>query len=785
MKYTFVFTFLFISFSISAQITQTLKGTILDNESKIPLVGATVYIPGSSPVIGTVSDADGRFRLTVPVGRATIKVSYLGYEEATISEILIMSGKEVNLTIELREAVSALDEVVVKAYNDKIQALNSMASTSVRQLSTEDASRYASGFADPARMVSSFAGVGAVEGDGVNDMVIRGNTPRGLSWKLEGIEIPNPNHFTDGQGATGGALSIISSDVLTNFDFYTGAFPAEYGNAFSGIMDINLRKGNSDKREYALTASVVGMQAASEGPFKKDYRGSYLVNYRYSTLALLNKWGIYDPGDNNLAPIFQDLSLNINLPTEKAGTFGVFAVGGKSSTGTVPVMDKINWQIFDWDTRFDELEEHEMGVAGVKHIYHLANKKTYIKTVVAATHQGDQWESGYLQDSVTRTMQYQDSYFYNSIRANIMLNHKFNPKHTLRGGFIVNKLFANMYQKELDWGTKSYNVLIDKEYESSLSEAYIQWKYRVTDKFEFNTGMHAMYLSLNGSKSLEPRLGMKWTINSKQSVNMGFGIHSKAEAISSYFSLVRLPDGSIGEGNKNIDFTRSFHNVLGYDYAFNENFRLKAEVYYQYINNVPIIDSANSITSALNFSYGVPEIPLKNKGKGYNTGMELTLEKFYSNNYYFLITASLFNSKFSNGGKYYHSTFSNNYIGNVLFGKDFKIRQNTFGINIKALYRGGFRYIPIDIEKSLTKGDEVLDTDQVFTKRFPDYFRGDLGMNYRRNYTGYSWVLSLDIQNFINRKNVLGYEFDTNYNGYIRPVEGSGILPILSFKIEF
>ena len=127
--------------------------------------------------------------------------------------------------------------------------------------------RYAGAIDDPARMVSAFAGVnGNAEGD--NDIVVRGNSPRGILWRLEGVEIPNPNHFAS-EGATGGPINALNSNMLGNSDFYTGAFAPEYGNALSGVFDMKLRNGNNEQREYSATLSVLGTDLTAEGPFKE------------------------------------------------------------------------------------------------------------------------------------------------------------------------------------------------------------------------------------------------------------------------------------------------------------------------------------------------------------------------------------------------------------------------------------------------------------------------------------------------------------------------------------
>lgn len=780
-----------IPYLIFAQdLMQTIKGKIIDQESRTELIGASIILLNNETLIGTTTDIDGNFKFLVPLGRQSFKVSYMGYEDAIIPNILVNSGKEIDLTIQLREHFSKIDEIVVNANQDKSIALNTMASISVRQLRSEDASRYAGGFYDPARMVSGFAGVAATEGDGTNQIVIRGNSPRGLLWRLEGIEIPNPSHFPDGQGDSGGAFCILTSDILNSFDFYSSAFPAEYGNAYSGIMDINLRKGNSDKREYSLIVGLVGTQFSMEGPLKKGYIGSYLISYRYSNFGLLNKAGLLGLADNHLPPLFQDLNFNIYLPTKNGGLFKIFGSGGNSWTGWEAYPDSSRWD--SWDDRKDDLENHLMGVLGLKHTYNFKNNKTYIKTVVALTHQSDSLSTTYLMDNLQPQNSYNSDFSYSALRTNLLLNHKINSRNSLRAGLIYNKLFSKMYERHYDWTNEKHNILIDKTNTTNLLQAYIQWKFRITETMELNTGLHSMYFSLNNDYSIEPRLGWKWNFTENQSLSAGIGLHTRTENITAYFAEVKNEKGELGEFNRDLTFTKSLHNVIGYDWSINKNLRLKLEAYYQHIYDVPVVDTLNSTMSALNFSYGIPDIILTNKGIGRNYGLEFTLEKFYSNNYYFLLTTSVFESKYlANDGNWYNTVYNNNHLTNFLVGKDFKVgkeKQNILGINIKALIRGGFRYTPIDFEKSVESKTEIYDWNRSFASQFPLYNRFDFGMNYQQNLSKWNWSVSLNILNVLNQQNIAQFYLKHNEKTdeySIAGVSGLGMVPNLNFKIEF
>lgn len=761
---------------------QNIKGKVIDKESKVSLIGVSVLVLNSNPAVGAVCDTSGVFSVKVPIGRQSIKFSYMGYEDITVPDIQVISGKETFITVEMRESVIKIDEVIIKARRQKDQPLNSMASISARMLTTEDASRYAAGYYDPARMVSSFAGVVAAEGDGKNDIIIRGNSPRGLLWRLEGIEIPSPNHFGDGQGDSGGAFCMITSDVLSNSDFYTGAFPSEYGNALSGILDLNLRKGNSDKREYGVQLGVVGSQVSLEGPLGSGHKASYLFNYRYANFQFLNKAGLIDMGKNRRSPVFQDINFNITLPTKKTGTFSLFGVGGISTTGKIAFKDSMQWKEDD-DFRNDEIENHRMGVLGLKHMITLPNKKTFLKTIVAATNQYDKWTKNWMLDNYELFNYDYNKYNYSSLKTSFTVNHKFNAAHTIRTGIVYNRMEFSMYDRKYD--NDEYKLAVDRKGQTGLAEAFLQWKYRITEKFEVNSGFHSMLFLLNRDYAIEPRIGLKWQATSKSAFSYGFGMHSKVESISSYYSQV-IQNGSMTTPNKDVKFTKALHNVIGYDLLIRQDLRLKVEAYYQYLYDIPVIDHTSF--SAINAQFGIPDVAFVNKGKGYNKGIDITLEKFYANNYYFLVTASLFDSKYKGGNdQTYNTYFNTRYATNWLIGKDFNLgqsKQNIFSVNLKTLLRGGFRYTPID--PALSDDDPYFIESQTYTAQTPYFLRFDLGLKYRVNMPKFSWIVSLDVQNLTNRKNIIDYEYEHDGSAkYLSPVEGLGLIPILNIKVEF
>ena len=418
-------------------LTQTVRGVVVDEASGITLIGANVIILNSQPLLGSSTDQDGKFRIeNVPVGRQSLKITYLGYEDAYVKDILIGSGKEVILTIKLRESLFNINEdIVVTAEPDKEEPLNDMAVVSARMFTVEETKRYAASVNDPARMALSFAGV-AANGDFSNEIVIRGNTPRGLLWRVEGIEVPNPNHFA-GAGSSGGGISILSANMLANSDFFTGAFPAEYGNAVSGVFDIKLRNGNNEKREYAIQLGLLGADVALEGPFSQNSNASYLVNYRYSTLAMLNLLGL-EVVEDGAVPKFQDLSFKIKIPTQKAGSFSVWGLGGLSNQ----VEEEPDYA-YDYHSN--------MGAAGITHTFYL-DKKTYLENTISYSGTDLGYKEDQFDDPSLPRLDYEESLINTAFRVSSLANRKFNAKNTVRAGMIFSnlgyKLFAQGERKE-------------------------------------------------------------------------------------------------------------------------------------------------------------------------------------------------------------------------------------------------------------------------------------------------------------------------------------------------
>lgn len=778
--------------SLQAQpLTQTIRGIVVDQSLQTPLPGATVVLLNSMPTKGTSTDASGQFRLAqVPVGRQSLQISVVGYKQAILQNITVDAGKELVLSIALEVAVSQLSEITVKPTVEKDRPINEMAAVSARTFSVEETQKFAAAVNDPARMATAYAGVVGAD-DGGNNIVIRGNAPNGLLWRMEGVEIPNPNHFSS-LGTAGGGISILSAQLLANSDFLTGAFPAEYGNALSGVFDLRLRRGNNTKREYTVQAGVLGLDVAAEGPIAKGYAGSFLVNYRYSTLGLITKLGV-DIGTGDR--VFQDLSFNVYLPTRKAGTFTLFGFGGLSSSKINAPADSTKWES-DYDS-YNEDFRANTGAAGLTHTLPIG-RKTLLKSVALISgyenrYRGDQLEpaSGYAASERDN-----EAYIMQKRILSTTLTYKINAQHTFRTGLIGTQLLYDLSQKS--WEPEQQQVLtrVRVSDQTSTMQAFGQWNYRLSEQLTINAGLHYLHLSLNGTSALEPRGSVRWAFAPNKSISLGYGLHSQLQNPATYFVLPTDPaDGSSATSNRDLGFSRAHHYVLAYDQRLNSRsdappLRLKVETYYQSLFNIPVSANQRDAFAIINRFDGFTDRALTNTGRGRNYGLELTLEQFLiraasGNNLYFLLSSSLYNSEYQGSdGVWRNTRWNGRHAQSLLVGKEWVSGSSVFGLNLKLSYYGGYRETPIDVTESKRLGETVYKDNQAYTDKLPDYFRPDVRLSWKKNRARSTRTLSLDLQNAVNRRNVFGRYYDPN-SGTVKTSYASGLIPVLSYRIVF
>ena len=759
--------------------TQTVRGTIVDGDTRQPLIGATVVVVGSDPIIGTTTDLDGRFVLpNVAVGRIALQVRSLGYEEQVLTNLLVNSAKELVLDVKMQESLTQLQEVVISGKKAHGEVRNDMAPMSARKISVEETSRIAGGINDPARMVSTFPGV-ANDPSGDNTIVVRGNSPKGVLWRIEGMEMPNPNHFSD-DGTTGGPINVLNSDMIDDSDFYTGAFAAEYGNVTSAVFDMKLRDGNDRKREYTLKAGVLGTDLTAEGPLPGVQGGSYLANYRYSTLALLDGAGIVDFQG---VPEYSDAAFKLKMPAGRAGTFSLFGLGGRSG---ITQQDKS----MEGDTIFSNTRfASRMGIVGLTHTRLMgANNFLYSTVALSGNVSSTDFQRTDAPGELPLERRHQDDMSRWTIRVSSTLNTRINAAHKLRSGAILSvdrfRMLVDSYDDERGLMLRQ----LEQDGSATTLQVFSSWKWRMNERLSLTSGVHVLHYGLNGSISVEPRAALRFRRDAASAFTLGAGLHSRTEAVMTYLAQDTDAEGRTFQPNRGLGLTRAAHAVVGYERMLAEDVQFKAEVYYQHLYGQPVENAANSSFWLGNWEGWFTTRQLVNEGTGYNTGVEASVEKFFTRGWHGMATLSFFEAKYrAMDGRWYNSRWNLGALGNVLAGKEWKLggdakdRVLTTGFRYSVM--GGQWSTPIDLQASIDAGYTVWSDASMSLKGDPIH-KVDIVIAYRVGRARVSHEIKADVQNVLNASTPVYYWFNAR-TGTIETIDQLAILPVLQYTLRF
>ncbi len=765
-------------------LRSSVKGIVLDAVSLEPLAGAGILLIGSDPPIACSSDETGHFRLKgIPIGNAELKVSFIGYATFITEPVVISSGKEADITVHLKQTGIDGKEIEVKGDYRKGDILNRMASVSIRPFSVDETFRFPGTYNDPARMAQNFAGVTSGI-DNRNDIIVRGNSPSGLQWRLDDMEIPNPNHFA-AVGTTGGPVTLLNDNLLTNSDFLTGSFPAQYGNTTAGVFDLRMKTGNSDHHEFWFGLGWNGLEFGSEGPFSKKSAASYIFSYRISMLQLLGYTGI----KMNVVPQYQDLSFKITLPLKKAGVLTITGMGGLSY---IQLFDSRKEQT-DWmfpDYGEDLANGSNLGVLGITHQASL-KPGLRIKTMIYAVS-----SLVYTRVDTFSNVATTPSLWAGERSSELKLSFssrlfkKFSAKSSIETGLDYDHFFMKFADSMMFKST--FQVHTGTKEQMDFIRIYGQWAQSLTPALELKAGLYASWLPMNNSWAVEPRIGMDWQISGNHVINFGAGMYSQMPPHVVYFQINKLPGGMIAQPNRDLDFTRSVQSALSYDFRPSKTLHLKTEVYCQYLYDLPVKASIPQYSLSneghdffLNRQYSDSLI---NRGTGINYGIEFTFERYYHKQYYFLFTASVYNSKYTAYDNVRrNSAFGVNYVLNAVGGYDFVIGKRKWGIlslGLRATYAGGNPYIPFDVNATVASGETMMDWPASFLSRYPDYKRASLRFGLKRNLPGYNVEFILDLQYRTNYTNVYLQRIDPK-TGEIRNFFSMGFFPMVTWRIQF
>ena len=811
MKLQLLLSFLVFNVLIFAQLpTQTVRGKVFDSETNYPLTGAKLLIEVDGQKYMAAATTDGSFSiLKVPVGKHQLVASAAFYDSRTLT-IEVTSGRELIVQIPLQEKISEQNAVRVVGRKQG-EVLNEMAVLSAQQFSVEETNRYPGSRMDPARMASNFAGVNGAD-DSRNDIVVRGNSPLGVIYRVEGIDIPNPNHFAI-SGTSGGPVSLLNNKILGNSDFFMSAFPAEYGNSLSGVFDLKLRNGNNNQHEFTGQFGLLGTEFLAEGPLSKNSKSSYLVMGRYSTLTIFQKLNINLGTD--AIPKYYDGAFKFNWILKNGGQLALFGMGGSSDIA-IKISDfkEYTEDLYGEGDR-DQYFGTSMITSGLNYKKSI-NEKTFISSTLAYSQENQNTRHEYLKgrkmNPADSTISYDKKYYMmgygfqvQKLSGYTAVNHKFNKQHLIKAGLsfdLISMDFQDSCLYNLDSLALGFETRWNYQGMAALIQPFVQWKWRVSDNMDVTAGIHAQYFTLTNSISpFEPRLGWKYKMDNGQAVFAGGGLHSMIQPYYTYAYKV-LPGQAMGpNSNMKMDFSRSAHSGIGYEKSFNKGFNIKTEAYYQYLYNIPVTVAPSSF-SMINVGSGFSRLfvdELQNTGDGYNYGLELTVQKYFDKTFFFLFSGTVYNSQYRGSDMVWRNTsYNGNYVVNLLGGKEFKVgERSVIGIGGKVTAAGGKRYGLVDVQTS-TDMKEIIFQDSMFNDlQFRDYFRADLKISWRKNADRVTHEFGLDLVNILGTRNLLTLayrppltpaDFTAQQNGTFLPYSEKtqlGFFPIFYYKIDF
>ncbi len=758
---------------------QTIRGQVCDVASGEPMIGVTITVENGT-TMATVSDIDGNFVIQhVPVGRHSVRATYIGYEPVLLKEQLVTSGKELVLNLKMTESLTNLQEVVIKPRVNKQQPLNEMAQVGARMFSVEEATRYAGGMADPARTASMFAGVAT--GGATNGISIHGNSPQMLQWRIEGIEVNNPNHFADITEAGGGVFTSLNGTVLANSDFMTGAMPAEYGNALSGAFDMKMRVGNNTKHEHAIQVGTLGVDFASEGPLTKNSKASYLINYRYSFLEIAKKLHAINMEKETLD--YQDLSFKVNVPTTHAGTFAVWFTGlfDRFENDVPDVADRKTL----WDSN-DSWSTQKSWAGGLTHTYRFRSGGTLTSNIA--------YTGAYQKLAINdynEQMQQMPDMLGRSLSWNVIIStqhkHKFSSRYTMQNGFEHRHMdFCTWMDYIKVVGGPLYRVF-ESNGSTGLTRLYTNHKIALSQRLSTVAGINVMWFNLNNQVLVEPRISFQYKTSASSTLSIAYAMNSRKEAIDTYFVL--NTNSQEPNVNKDLGLTRSHHISASFAQRLGENAMLKIEPYWQWLFDVPV--EQGTTYSVINHNLFYQDRALVNKGAGRNYGIDLTLERYLKDGLYGMFTATLFKSEYSDAqGEWHHTRHDRGYITNILGGKEWmvgKSRKNVFGINGRLTLMGGDRYTPM---VAGTTYEEVAQRpDRTIPQDGANPFSAQMNMN-----VGYAFSVKYTINKhhsahhfileYLQMRSFQGQTFDIHTHELVDQFT-SLTFPNIAYRLEF
>jgi len=790
---------LFISFIVFSNTasSQNVKiyGSITNLLNNEPIPFANIIIEGTT--IGATSDINGNYViLDVNAGAYNFKCSYIGFNTDIQSEIKVSSNKNLRLDFVLSENAELLGEVKVKGNTfNKTKA----SPVSLRTINASEISKSAGGNRDISRVVANLPGVATSSGFR-NDIIVRGGSPSENKFFLDGIEIPTINHFTT-QGSSGGPVGILNVNFIREVDFYTGAFPANRGNALSSIMELKLIEGNDEEisGSFSLGSSDAGLTLNT--PLSK--KSSLLLSVRRSYLQFLFK-ALKLP----FLPTYNDMQFKYTFKPNKKNQFnflGIATIDDFTLNKDINNDEEDTMQIALNNYNLNNLVINKQWnyTIGATWRHFFDNSNLFF--VMSRNHLDNTALKyfDYADENSQKILDYKSEEIENKIR--LEYNFKKNDYSIIIGSNLEDATYTNNTTQKFTVGNSIITGINNVDLHFIKYGAFAQ----ISKTYFENKLTSSIGLRLDGnsftdnanSHNISPRVSLAYNINSKTSINSNIG---RFHQLPSYTILGFENNGNYL--NKDAAYISCDHAVLGIEYNPSSYSKITLESFYKSYNNYPfsILDSISLANLGDDFGV-VGNEDISSISKGNSHGIELLAQQKMSSSIYGILSATYYRSRFEDkDGKLISSKWDNLLILNMTAGKKFK---NNIELGIKYRYSGGSPYTPIDLinssKKSIWEINQrgVLNYNLLNTQRLNGQHGLDIRIDKKWFFKSWSLNAYIDIENILNGKRQLPSEYGIDPN--LGPlVEGTGensdsyplyeiinnsgtVLPSIGLLIEF
>ncbi len=733
-----------------------IRGAILDRATQHPLPGANVVVLGTER--GTVPDAEGRFALPdMAVGVHRLRISMIGYATIVRTDVVVRSRRVTELDIELdAEVVNVGEETVVIAdyFSDAAEEVVSSVS-----FSYEEVRRSPGAAGDISRLVQAMPSVN-MNTDQRNDLIVRGGSPTENLILVDNIEIPNINHFPT-QGASGGPIGLLNTDLIEDVAFYAGGFSAGYGDRLSSVMVVDLREGNREELEGEVQLGMAGAGLLLEGPLSGG-RGSWIASGRRSYLDLIV--GAIGTG---AVPRYSDLQGKLSCDLSSQHRISLLGIAAFDAIDLVP-----------GDTDADEdfvVNEVDQYVAGAGWRW-LWSRRGFAHTALAISYADFGID---VLDGRTRGELFTNSSQERELVLRSDVTYSLAAGDQVRGGITGRREFSDFSLFSAP-GTNRVNEVtpelrVGDGMNSNKLAAYLSYERSVLAGVTAQAGVRWKYFDYNEEIDLSPRLSLRWQIDPLTSISAAWGLYYQNLPSS---LLVQHPD------NRQLENPRADHYVLGLQRRLTENTLFTLEGYLKQYSDLPF-DPGDPTVSVVDAyaDFGSPAPgQLVGGGEAESYGVESMIQKKLAHRLYGTASYAYSRSRYTDfTGRERNRSFDNRHLVSLIVGYR---PGETLEYSLRWRFAGGRPYTPFAEVESARLGTGIVQRDQINARRLPAYHRLDLRIDHRQHFERFNLVSFFTLLNAYNRDNLFTYYWDKSDNRQGRINQWS-LLPVGGFELEF